>query len=96
MSSSIPNSAILLTDTAEQIKQKINANALSGGGKTIEEHRANGADLKVDVPFQWLRFFLEDDAQLADIEKRYGSGEMLTGEVKAVLIECLQKFVKDF
>jgi tryptophanyl-tRNA synthetase len=36
-----------------------------------------------------LRFFLEDDEQLADIEKKYGSGEMLTGEVKAVLIECL-------
>jgi tryptophanyl-tRNA synthetase len=29
-----------------------------------------------------LRFFLEDDDQLADIEKKYSSGEMLTGEVK--------------
>jgi tryptophanyl-tRNA synthetase len=35
MSSSVPNSAILLTDTAEEIKKKVNANALSGGGKTI-------------------------------------------------------------
>jgi tryptophanyl-tRNA synthetase len=36
-----------------------------------------------------LRFFLEDDEQLADIEKKYGSGQMLTGEVKEVLIDCL-------
>jgi tryptophanyl-tRNA synthetase len=34
MSSSKPNSAILLTDTAEEIKTKINSRALSGGGKT--------------------------------------------------------------
>jgi len=37
MSSSIPNSAIFLTDTAKQIKDKINKHAFSGGKATKEE-----------------------------------------------------------
>jgi len=96
MSSSDPNSSILLTDTAAQIKSKINKFAKSGGGATVEEHRKNGADLDVDVPFQYLTFFLEDDAKLEEVRTKYSSGEMLTGEVKALLIECLQKFVAKF
>jgi len=43
MSGSDPSSAIFVTDTAAQIKNKINRFALSGGGETVEEHRANGA-----------------------------------------------------
>mmetsp|Transcript_72423 Transcript_72423/g.100426 ORF Transcript_72423/g.100426 Transcript_72423/m.100426 type:complete len:90 (-) Transcript_72423:904-1173(-) len=89
MSSSIASSAILLTDSAADIKKKVNKYAMSGGGQTVEEHRANGANLDIDVPFQYLQFFLEDDEQLADIEKKYSSGEMLTGEVKQILIKCL-------
>lgn len=96
MSSSDSNSSILLTDTANEIKKKINKYAFSGGGQTVEEQRANGANLDVDVSFQWLTFFLEDDAKLEEVRQKYGNGEMLTGEVKALLIETLQKFVKDF
>jgi len=51
MSSSIPNSAILVTDTPAEIKRKVNGFALSGGGATLEEHKKNGADLEVDVPY---------------------------------------------
>jgi len=43
MSGSDPSSAIFVTDSAAQIKNKINRFALSGGGETVEEHRANGA-----------------------------------------------------
>ena len=62
----------------------------------MELHKELGADLDVDVPFQYLQFFLEDDEQLEDIRKKYGSGEMMTGEVKQVLIGVLQKFIADF
>lgn len=48
-----------------------------------------GANLEVDVSIQYLRFFLEDDAELKDIEERYKRGDLLTGEVKARLIEVL-------
>jgi tryptophanyl-tRNA synthetase len=96
MSSSDPNSSILLTDTPADVKRKINKYAFSGGGATVEEHKKNGANLDIDVAYQYLRFFLEDDDKLNEIKEKYGSGEMMTGEVKQILIECLSDFLKDF
>lgn len=96
MSSSDATSCILLTDKPDEIKRKVNKYSFSGGGATVEEHKTKGANLDVDVPYQYLRFFFEDDEKLADIADKYGKGEMMTGEVKAVLIECLQKFVGEF
>lgn len=102
MSASIESSAIYLTDTPEQIKNKalilpvifvrfsnlwsllcsvycervvrfvslqINRYAYSGGRDTVEEHRARGGDCDVDVSFQYLRFFLEDEARLEHIRQ---------------------------
>lgn len=43
-----------------------------------------------------MRFFLEDDAHLAQIAADYSSGKMMTGEIKKILIDTLQKFVKEF
>lgn len=37
---------------------------------------------------------MDDDEQLADIKVRYAKGELLSGEVKAVLIKVLQDFTK--
>ena len=96
MSSSDPTSGILLTDSANDIKKKINKYAFSGGQPTLELQKEKGANLDIDVPFQYLQFFLEDDAKLEDIRQKYTSGEMMTGEIKAILIEVLQKFVGDF
>jgi tryptophanyl-tRNA synthetase len=59
---------------------QINKYAFSGGGATLEEHRGNGANLDVDVPWKYLNFFMEDDAKLAAIGREYGAGRMLTGE----------------
>ena len=39
---------------------------------------------------------MEDDAKLEEVREKYGKGEMLTGEVKALLIDEVQKFVADF
>lgn len=39
---------------------------------------------------------MEDDAEYAEIGRKYAGGELMTGEVKAILIEQLQKFLKDF
>lgn len=89
MSSSDPTSAVILTDNAADIKNKVNKYALSGGGQTVEEHRANGADLSIDVSYNWLKFFMEDDDELERIKQEYSSGKLLTGEVKAILIKIL-------
>ncbi|UYV62309.1 WARS [Cordylochernes scorpioides] len=71
MSASSPDSSIFLTDTPAQIKNKINKYAFSGGQATVEEHRRLGGNCEVDISFQYLRFFLEDDARLEQIEKSY-------------------------
>lgn len=41
-------------------------------------------------------FFMEDDEKFEDIKAKYGAGKMMTGEVKAVLIEILTEFVTGF
>jgi len=95
MSASDPTSAIYVTDTAKEIKNKINKHAFSGGGATIEEQREHGANLDVDVPWKWLNFFLEDDEKLKEIGEKYGSGEMLTGEIKQILVDVLTPMVEE-
>ena len=92
MSSSDLSSSIYLTDTMEMIKKKINK-SFSGGKESIEKHREYGADLEIDVPFQYLTFFMEDDDKLEQIRSDYSSGKMLSGEVKKILIDILQKLV---
>ncbi|KAL4491409.1 hypothetical protein ABPG72_008065 [Tetrahymena utriculariae] len=94
MGSTVPNSAIFLTDTAKQVKEKINK-SVSGGRATKEEQEQFGADLTVDIPYHYLRFFLEDDARLEEIRVKYSTGKMLTGEVKKELIAILQKIIGD-
>lgn len=94
MSASDPSNAIYMDDTPAQIKNKINKYAFSGGKATVEEQRRLGADLSVDVSVKYLEVFMEDDDRLADIKRKYAAGEMLTGEVKKVLIEVLQEAVK--
>lgn len=61
-------------------RAQVNKYAFSGGGATVEEHRAKGANLDVDVPWKYLNFFMEDDAKLEVIGREYGAGRMLTGE----------------
>ncbi|KAK4212366.1 tryptophan--tRNA ligase, cytoplasmic [Rhypophila decipiens] len=96
MSASIDESAIFMKDTPSQIKNKINKYAFSGGKVSQEEHRAQGGRTDVDVSFQYLRFFLEDDDELERIRQEYESGKMLTGELKAICIKELQQYVGEF
>ncbi|KAL8499510.1 hypothetical protein ACS0TY_022452 [Phlomoides rotata] len=94
MSASDPTSAIYVTDSAKDIKSKVNRYAFSGGQDSIENHRKYGANLEVDIPIKYLGFFLEDDAELEHIRTEYGAGRMLTGEVKKRLIEVLTEIVE--
>ncbi|KAK8480592.1 hypothetical protein V6N13_095635 [Hibiscus sabdariffa] len=94
MSASDPNSAIYVTDSAKDIKYKVNKHAFTGGQESIEKHRQYGANLEVDIPIKYLSFFLEDDAELEHIKKEYGAGRMLTGEVKKRLTEVLTELVE--
>ncbi|XP_062575355.1 tryptophan--tRNA ligase, cytoplasmic-like [Saccostrea cucullata] len=93
MSASDPNSSIFVTDTDEEIKDKINKYAFSGGGATVEEHKTKGGNCEVDVSYQYLTFFMEDDQRLEEIRMAYTSGELMTGSLKKELIDILQKMV---
>jgi tryptophanyl-tRNA synthetase len=96
MSSSDPTSFIGLTDDAKTIKNKINKYAFSGGRVTVEEHRKHGGDPDIDISFQYLKMFFEpDDNRLSEIYCDYKSGKLLSGELKAILIEKLTEFLKD-
>lgn len=98
MSSSDDSSAIFLTDTPEDIERKIKENAFSGGQDTKKLQEELGANLEVDVSYQWLRFFLEDDEELARIGREYGSGKgeyWSTGSVKAKLVSVLKELVAE-
>ncbi|KJP86855.1 tryptophan-tRNA ligase [Plasmodium fragile] len=89
------NTVIFLTDTPEQIKNKINKYAFSGGGATIEEHRAKGGNLEKDISYQYLRYFMEDDEKLHEIGEKYRRGEMLSGELKKILIQVLTDLIQN-
>ena len=94
MSASDEKNTIYTTDTPEQVKKKINKYAFSGGQPDIDEHRKIGGNPDIDVSYQYLRIFFEpDDNKLKKIYDDYKSGKMLTGELKGILIEKINKFL---
>jgi tryptophanyl-tRNA synthetase len=95
MSASEESGTIYTTDSPEVVKKKINKYAFSGGQPTVEEHRKLGGNPDIDVSYQYLRIFFEpDDKKLKRIYDDYKSGKMLTGELKAILIEKVTEFLK--
>ena len=94
MSASSDTGIIYTTDTPAQVKKKINKYAFSGGQPDIDQHRKLGGNPDIDVSYQYLRMFFEpDDAKLQKIHDEYSSGKMLTGELKAILIEKINAFL---
>ncbi len=94
MSASDENGTIYTTDSPDIVRKKINKYAFSGGQPDIELHRKHGGNPDIDVSFQYLRIFFEpDDDKLKSIYEDYKSGKMLTGELKAILIEKINKFL---
>lgn len=95
-SSNSSSNVIYLSDSPEEVKKKINKYAFSGGRDTIEEHRKYGGNPDADVSFQYLKIFFElDDKKLQKIHDDYKSGKMLTGELKNILIEKINAFLKE-
>jgi tryptophanyl-tRNA synthetase len=90
---------IFLTDTEEQVRTKIQR-CFSGGRETKALHLELGADLMIDVPYQWLLIFMEDDHQLEEIAHRYGPPKngmvrMMTSEVKKIMLEVVMTYLRN-
>ena len=94
MSSSIPESAIFLTDSPEAAKAKI-MKAFSGGKVTVEEHRKLGGDPEVDRAYQMLKYHHPDDKKVEKIFHDFKSGKLLSGELKEICAEFVLKFLKE-
>lgn len=93
MSASDTTTSIFMTDTAKQIQKKINKYAFSGGRATMEEHRELGGNVSVDVAYQYLSFFDDDDAKLQLLAEGYAKGDILSSEMKKECIAVLQEYV---
>ncbi|TAL53466.1 MAG: tryptophan--tRNA ligase [Nanoarchaeota archaeon] len=87
--------AIYTTDTPDVVKKKINKYAFSGGKESVEEHRKLGGNPDIDMAYQWLAFFEESDDKLGKIRDDYTSGKLLSGELKAILIDKVNNFLSE-
>lgn len=96
MSSSDPTSFISVGESEKEVEKKIKKYAFSGGKDTLEEHRKHGGNPDIDVSFLYLKYLFEtDDKKLAEIEKKYRSGIMLSSELKNYTIEKINSFLKE-
>jgi tryptophanyl-tRNA synthetase len=87
MSSSMPETTIFLNEDLKKMEKKFKR-SFSGGQSTVEEHRRLGGNPDVDVAFQYLKFFFEeDDAALEEIRRGYVAGDILSGELKMMTVE---------
>ncbi|KAL8003944.1 putative WHEP-TRS domain, aminoacyl-tRNA synthetase, class Ic, S15/NS1, RNA-binding protein [Plasmopara halstedii] len=96
MSASKASTTIYTSDSPDDIANKIKKYAYSGGGETKADHEKYGANLEADIPYQYLSFMLEDDEELERIGREYGSGRMMSGEVKQKLIDVMSEYTLDF
>merc|ERR1712151_1452689 len=88
-------STIFMTDQPKVIKHKVNSFAFSGGQVTKELKAKLGANLEVDVPYQYLRHIVEDDDYLDQIGHAYASGKMMSAEIKQICIDESTRLIKD-
>ena len=96
MSSSQAETAIWLNDDEKTVRNKIMKYAFSGGRATIDEHRKKGGNTDVDVSYQWLSILFEpNEKKLKQIHDDYRSGKMLTGELKQILVDRINTFLKE-
>ena len=95
MSAHDPTTAIFLTDTQDEIRTKIMKYAFSGGQSTAEEQKRLGANLDVDVAYQIMLHFCEDDAYVDHIGQQYKSGQMMTSKIKSIAAEFVQKLISE-
>jgi tryptophanyl-tRNA synthetase len=95
MSASEPETCIFTIDTPEDVKNKV-WSAFTGGKPTVKEQRKTGGDPYVCTIFQYFLYLFErDDKKIAELDKNCRTGEVICGDCKAILIERVNKFLKE-
>ncbi len=96
MSSSVPESAIFLTDPPEVAGKKIK-NAITGGGATLEEHRKYGGNPDICAVYEMFVYHLiNEDKYLREIYDSCRSGTRTCGVCKKEAAEIIQEWMKEF
>jgi tryptophanyl-tRNA synthetase len=95
-STSNSESATLFLDMNPDLKAKMfKRHAFSGGRDTIDEHRMYGGNIKTDISYQYLTYFLESDEKLRDIAEQYTKGEMTSGQIKQIAADIITDEIKN-
>lgn len=95
MSSSQPKTTLFLRDDLATVEKKIKR-AFSGGQATVEEHRRLGGNPDIDVAYQYMMYFFEeDDAVLAELNASFRSGDLLAGEMKQHCIDAASAWMSN-
>jgi tryptophanyl-tRNA synthetase len=98
MSSSVGTDATLfLNDKEEVIREKVNAHSFSGGGGngTLEDHRKYGGNPDVDIAYQYLRYFEENDEVLQETHDSFKKGDLTCGSLKEMLVKKLLTILEE-
>jgi tryptophanyl-tRNA synthetase len=83
------SSTLFLNMSRDQVKKTIKRYALSGGKDNLVDHQKYGGDIRIDICYQYLTFFLEDDLKLNEIAEAYTSGRLSSGELKEYTAEII-------
>ncbi|MCD6383075.1 MAG: tryptophan--tRNA ligase [Thermoplasmata archaeon] len=95
MSSSVPESAIFLSDSPEVAEGKVRR-AITGGRVTAEEQRKKGGEPDKCAVFDLFKLHLvEDDRRLSEIREECIEGKRLCGQCKREAAEMLKVFLKE-
>jgi len=95
MSSSKPESAIFLTDTPKQAKQKI-ARSKTGGAVTLEEQKKHGGKPDECVVYElFLYHLIDDDKELKNIYESCKNGSQMCGNCKKYASELIERLLND-
>lgn len=93
MSSSDPDSAVFLTDSMEEVEEKI-ADAVTGGRHTVEEQRKKGGKPNECMIYSlYVYHLLPDDEELLQLRESCESGEITCGECKEKATGLLREFL---
>lgn len=94
MSSSNPKSAIFLTDSIEELREKID-NAITGGRHTIDEQKKKGGKPDECMIYSLYVFhLLENDEELLEHRDACKSGEIICGDCKEKAFQLLKDFLE--
>lgn len=95
MSSSRPETAIFMTDTPEQARDKLR-DAFTGGRATVEEQRRLGANPDICSVFAYYTYlFAPEDGYWKRVESECRGGQRLCGDCKMELADHVGRFLKE-